>query len=278
MRPRPNFWNGKAALITGASSGIGEAAARKLARKGLIVLLTARRQDRLEGLAQDIIASGGQARVYQADLSLETERQRLFEQINADHPRLDVLINNAGLGWYGYTADMPWQTAQQLLAVNLEAVVQLTLLWLPRMCQTGWGRIVNIGSVVGSIPSQGVAVYAATKAFINAFTTAAYRELAGTDVKISVVRAGPIRTEFYESAAHRSDGLVIPVERLAISAERVADAVWRILNHPRRRIYVPLWLGVTPWVEAVFGGLMDRIGPLLLKRQSAGADSSGRRQ
>ncbi len=277
MQPRIT-WRGKIALITGASSGIGEATARRLATEGLVVLLTARRQERLEALAQEIQSTGGQAYIYPADLSLAEERQRLFERVNAEHPPVDVLVNNAGLGWYGYAADMPWQTAQQLLAVNLEAVVQLTLLWLPQMRARQQGRIINIGSVVGSIPSQGVAVYAATKAFVNAFTTAIYRELAGTAVKISVVRAGPIRTEFYESAAHRSDGLVIPVERLAISVERVAEAVWRVLRHPQRRVYVPVWLGITPWVETAFGWIMDRIGPLLLKHQRAGADSSGRRQ
>ena len=277
MQPRIT-WRGKIALITGASSGIGEATARRLAAEGLVVLLTARRQERLEALAQEIQSAGGQAHIYPADLSLVEERQRLFERVNAEQPPVDVLVNNAGLGWYGYAADMPWQTAQQLLAVNVEAVVQLTLLWLPQMRARRQGRIINIGSVVGSIPSQGVAVYAATKAFVNAFTTAIYRELAGTAVKISVVRAGPIRTEFYESAAHRSDGLVIPVERLAISVERVAEAVWRVLRHPQRRVYVPVWLGITPWVEAAFGWIMDRIGPLLLKHQRAGADSSGRRQ
>ena len=119
MQPRIT-WRGKIALITGASSGIGEATARRLATEGLVVLLTARRQERLEALAQEIQSAGGQAHIYPADLSLVEERQRLFERVNAEQPPVDVLVNNAGLGWYGYAADMPWQTAQQLLAVNVK--------------------------------------------------------------------------------------------------------------------------------------------------------------
>ena len=122
-------WKDKLAVITGASSGIGEATARKLAAQGLKVVLVARRADRLETLADEIRAEGGTARILPADLTQEAGRLRVCEEAGA----ADVLVNNAGLGWYGYGSDMSWKTAWEMLQVNVEAVVQLSLSFLPGM-------------------------------------------------------------------------------------------------------------------------------------------------
>ena len=258
-------WIGKTALITGASSGIGAAAARELASHGIRVILTARRVERLEILAKEICQSGGEAQIIVADLGKSEERRELFRKSLELTGSLDILINNAGLGWYGYAAEMPWETAQNILQVNLEATVELCLLALPAMQAKGKGHIINVGSVVGGIPSQGVAVYAATKAFLDAFTTSVYRELAGSQVRISVIRAGPVRTEFYDTAAENSNGLRIPVERFAVSDRLVARRIFTTLQRPSRYVYVPTWMAVAPAVEATFGWFMDRLGPLLLK-------------
>ena len=111
-------WRNKIAVITGASSGIGAATARKLASQGLRVILVARRQDRLEQLASDIHQLGGQAEIIAADLSQEAERQRVYSQVENEFGQVDVLVNNAGLGWYGYGTEMPWTIAYQILQVN----------------------------------------------------------------------------------------------------------------------------------------------------------------
>ncbi len=261
-------WQGKIAIITGASSGIGAATARKLAAQGLRVILVARRQERLEQLAGEIRLSGGQAEILAADLSQDAERQRVYAQVEAQYGHVDVLVNNAGLGWYGYGTEMPWTIASEILQVNIEAVVHFTLLCLNKMRSIGSGHIINIGSISGSLPSQGVAVYGATKSFLDNFTTALFRELTGTPLHISVVRAGPVFTEFDQNVASLNGGLHLPTERIGVSAETVAERVWRLLEHPRRVIYVPAWLGVTPYVEGAFGWLIDRLGPLLLKAQS----------
>jgi len=260
-------WVNKLAVITGASSGIGAAAARKLAQQGLKVVLVARRRHRLEEVAAQITQAGGQAVVIPADLTLDADRQRVFDQINHEHGSVDVLINNAGLGWYGYFTDMTWQTALEMLQVNISATVQFTLLFLKKMHERGTGHIINIGSVSGSLPSQGVAVYGATKSFLDNFTTALYRELTGTRLHVSVVRAGPVRTEFCEHAALQHNGMHVPTENTGVTAELVARRIWGLLHHPRRVIYVPQWLAITPLVETCFGWLIDRIGPLLLVRQ-----------
>jgi len=261
-------WINKIAVITGASSGIGAATARKLARQGLHVILVARRQDRLEHLADEIRISGGHAEIISADLSQEAERQRVYSQVETEYGQVDVLINNAGLGWYGFGTDMPWSIASEILQVNVAAAVHFTLLFLNKMRSLGSGHIINIGSISGSLPSQGVAVYGATKSFLDNFTTALYRELTGTHLHVSVVRAGPVLTEFGDTAANLEGGLHLPTERIGVPAESIANHVWRLLEHPRRVIYVPGWLIITPYIESTFGWLIDRLGPLLLRLQS----------
>lgn len=261
-------WQNKVAVVTGASSGIGAATARKLANQGLVVILVARREDRLRQLAAEIRQSGGRAEVITADLSQESECQRVYAQVEAEHGQADVLINNAGVGWYGYGTEMPWTIASEILQVNVNAAVHFTLLFLKKMRSLGSGHIINIGSISGSLPSQGVAVYGATKSFLDNFTTALYRELSGTKLHVSVVRAGPVQTEFSDTAASLEGGFHLPTERMGVSAETIADRVWNLLEHPRRVIYVPAWLRITPYIESSLGWLIDRLGPLLLRFQS----------
>ena len=256
-------WKGILAVITGASSGIGEAIARRLATQGLQVVLVARRRERLESLAGEINAAGGAARILTADLCCDADREYLCEQVGT----ADVLVNNAGLSWYGYGDQMNWKTALEMLQVNVEAVVQLSLAFLSKMRQRNRGHIINIGSISGSLPSQGIALYGATKSFLDNFTTALHRELTGTGVHVSVVRAGPVRTEFGEAALARHNGGHVPTEHIGVTAEQVADRIWNLIRRPRRILYIPGYLRIVPWLELSFGWIIDRIGPLLLKRQ-----------
>lgn len=262
-------WNNYIAVVTGASSGIGAATARRLAHEGMQVVLVSRRQDRLEKLAAEIRQEGGRAHVIAADLTHEIERTRVFDEVQLRFGKTDILINNAGMGWYGYGHEMSWKTAWEILQVNVEAVVQLTLGFLGGMRERNAGHIINIGSISGSLPSQGVALYGATKSFLDNFTTALYRELTGTRVHISVVRAGPVRTEFGEAALNLENGGHVPTEKVGITAEAVANRVWGLIRRPRRLIYVPDYLRFIPWVELTFGWIIDRVGPLLLKKRQA---------
>ncbi len=262
-------WKNKIAVVTGASSGIGAATANKLANKGLQVVLVARRLDRLKQLAGEIVLRGGKALVIAADLAQEDDRAGVFQEVTERFGSIDILVNNAGLGWYGYGDEMPWKTAWEMLQVNVEAVVQLSLSFLTRMRQCNSGHIINIGSISGSIPSQGIALYGATKSFLDNFTTALYRELTGTRVHVSVMRVGPVRTEFGKTALAQKNGGHIPTEKMGIKAELVATRIWDLIQHPRRLIYVPEYLRVVPWLELSFGWIIDRVGPLLLKRKRA---------
>ncbi len=266
MNTDVNDWNGKIAVVTGASSGIGAATAKRLARAGMQVVLVARRVNRLGDLAQEICDAGGVTHMIPADLTNEADRLTVFQQVTERFGNIDVLVNNAGLGWYGYGDKMSWRTAREMLQVNVEAVAHLTIEFLAKMRQRGSGHIINVGSISGSLPSQGIALYGATKSFLDNFTTALYRELTGTRVRISVVRAGPVRTEFGEMALTRENGGHVPTEHVGVTAEKVAERIWTLIRHPRRVIYVPGYLRLTPWAELAFGWIIDRVGPLLLKR------------
>ena len=254
----------KTSVVTGASSGIGAATAYHLARMGLRVTMVARRTERLLEVQAEIASAGGNAEVIAADLGDAAERERVFHQVGA----ADVLINNAGFGWYGYFDEMSWDTAREMLRINVEAAAHLTSLFLPGMKARRRGHIVNVGSISGSIPSQGIAMYAASKAFLDAFTTALHRETRGTGVQVSVVRAGTVKSEFFESAVSRENGRPVPTEGFGVTSEHVARRIWDVLQHPRRVVYVPRWLAVVPWVELGFGWAEDLIGPLLLKRNT----------
>ncbi len=261
-------FRGRLALITGASSGIGEAAALRLAREGLRLILVARRKERLAAVAERVEFAGGQAHVVVADLSNEAGRARVLEAARELGP-LDLLINNAGFGWYGYGSRMPLALAREMLALNVEAAVDLSLSLLPEMVARGNGHIINVSSIAANLPNQGIAMYAGTKSFLDSFTTALHRELRGTKVHASLVKPGPVRTEFFEATAGEESGRRIPAERFAISAEAVAERIWSLVRRPRRVVYVPRVLVLSQWVEPVVGWLIDRLGPLLLRRQPA---------
>lgn len=264
--------NGKLAVITGASSGIGEATARQLAGEGFRLVLVARRRERLEALLEEITHSRGEASALAANLADETEYQRVFDEVRVRHGPADILINNAGIGWYGFSSEMPWALARQMIGVNMIAVARLTLLFLADMRGRNRGHIINVGSIAGSIPSQGVALYSATKSFVDALTTSIYRELRGTRVRVSVVRAGAVATPFFD-AAERHNGLRVPVDWLAIRPEVVARRISQLIRKPTRIAYVPRVLAFVPWLELSLGWLMDRIGPQLLRYQMRRARS-----
>lgn len=259
------FFLNKTALITGASSGIGESVAKNLAHHGLKVILVARREDRLSKISKEIIDNGGNAVFYVADLSNESARLLLWKQLQDDNLVPDILVNNAGIGWYGYFHEMPWSPAKTLLHLNIDAMVHLSSLVIPSMLMRNYGHIINIGSISGRLPEQGIALYSSSKAFMDSFTTILFRELVGSKIHISVIRAGPLKTEFFDAARKIENGGSIPAEKLATSVSSVSTRVWKLLRNPRKVAYVPGWMFISPLLESLFGWAIDLAGPLLLK-------------
>jgi uncharacterized protein len=246
------------AVVTGASSGIGAATAQRLARDGATVALVARRGDRLAEVAARIAGAGGAAYAYPADLTDAGARTQVIERIAAQLGPIGVLVNNAGIGYYGAFSAMSWEDARAMIELNVAAPVHLSGLVLPQMVTASRGHIVNIGSGGAHVHFPGLAMYSATKAFLAAHSCAAYRELRRAGVHVSVVRAGDTRTEFFESMAKRS-GLAIPREPRKIPPERVADAVARVLRRPRRLVCVSRSMRLVAGVEQWLGWLLDRV-------------------
>lgn len=187
------------ALITGASSGIGAAFARRLARDRYELIIVARGRERLGELAEELrVAHGGEVEVLPADLTHAAEL-RVVEKVVADAD-LDLLVNNAGFGTVGAFAQLDAAKEEEEIRLNVIALTRLTRAALPGMIARRRGRVINVSSMAAFQPAPYNATYAATKAFVNSFTEALHEELRGTGVAVQALCPGLTRTEFQERA------------------------------------------------------------------------------
>ncbi len=213
------------ALVTGASSGIGAALARRLARDGRHLLLVARRRDRLETLAGELRAAHGvDAHVLAVDLAKPEGPAAVAREATSRGLAVDWLVNNAGFGTNGRFDRLPLEGELEEIRLNVEALVALTGLFVPAMVQRGRGAVLNVASVAGMFPSAYMATYAATKAFVISFSEAIATELRGTGVDVLCVCPGFTRTEFQDVA--QVDASKVP-SMAWMSAEEVADQAVR---------------------------------------------------
>ena len=215
------------ALITGASSGIGEELARVHAQAGGDLIIVARRRQRLEQLAEELTDAYGVAvHVMAADLAKPRAAQKLFTEIEARELEVDVLINNAGFGAFGAFHESELLREQGMMQVNMVALTELTYLLVQGMVQRGNGKILNVGSVAGFFPGPLQAVYFASKAYVNSFSQALAAELKGTGVTVTVLCPGPVATEFQET----SDMQHVKGFEFAASGESVARRGYKAMN------------------------------------------------
>jgi hypothetical protein len=213
------------ALVTGASSGIGEALARRIAATGRRLVLVARRADRLQEIASEIhVRHGVEAQVISADLGVPAARQALVDEIARRDLAVDWLVNNAGFGTNGRFHDLPVERELEEIRLNVEALVDLTGRFLPSMVARRRGAVVNVSSVAGYCPGPYTATYSATKAFVSSFSEAIAVETRGTGVDVLCVCPGFTRTEFQDRA--EIDTSALP-GFVWMSADKVADQVVR---------------------------------------------------
>jgi short-subunit dehydrogenase len=228
------------ALITGASSGIGAATAAALAAAGARVLLAGRDPARLADMAR---RTGGVA--LPADLATAEGPARLAEAAIRASDGIDILINNAGLGWSGPVSEISAETISELVTVNLTAAMELTRLLVPGMIQRRRGRLVFVSSIAGVTGVRGEAVYSATKAGLVAFAESLAYELAEHAVGVSVIIPGVIDTPFFDRRG-KAYGRARPAP---VPAERAAQAIVAALAHDRAVAYVPGWMRVPAWLH-----------------------------
>jgi short-subunit dehydrogenase len=241
---------GHVALVTGASSGIGAATAAALAHNGYQVIVHGRDENALSELASRI---GGIP--IAADLAQPDGARRLSEHALKVAGHVDVLVNNAGIGWEGSFSDMPSDIAERLQAVNLSAPIALTHALLPGMRERGHGRLVFVTSIAGRLGVGGESVYAATKAGLDCFAESLRMELRGSGVTVGVVVPGVVDTPFFE----RRGAPYTRQRPRPIPATAVADAVVRCVERGASEVYAPRWLRLPVAIRSVLPGSYRRL-------------------
>jgi uncharacterized protein len=239
-------------LVTGASSGIGADIARELADRGHGVTLTARREDRLQALAEELADKGVRAEAIAGDVTDPDSRAKLIAAIAERGLDVEVLVNNAGYGSGGLFQQLDGESEVRMVRTNCEAIIAFCAEYVPQMVERGRGAVLNVGSTAGFQPLPRQATYSGTKAFVNTFSEALSADLAGTGVSVTCLCPGPVETEFGEIAGLQEELLASPSWTRKTPRETAAAAVRGV--EKGRRV-------VTPGVAATVGAISGHYTP-----------------
>jgi short-subunit dehydrogenase len=242
---------GRVAIVTGASSGIGAAAARAFGRESMRVALFARRAGRLEQVAHEVRALGGRAIVVPGDVRDRASIDNLAARTLLEYGQIDVLFNNAGLGRLGWLEQIDPADVRLQIDVNLLGAIDAAQTVLPHMLRRRSGHIINMSSLAGLIASPAYSAYAATKFGLRGFTEALHREVAPWGVQVSGVYAAGVETEWGDRAGFRRRTGTRVARRLRMSAEHVAEAIVRLVKRPRRQVILPPIARLLVWIDRV---------------------------
>jgi short-subunit dehydrogenase len=235
-------------LITGASSGLGEAAARACARNGARLALAARREDRLRHLVEEFERVGTQSLAIRTDMR-DPEAIRAMATATLERwGRIDALVANAGVGYTSPVSELTEELLQEQVEVNLLGVIRSAQVVLPAMRTAGNGHILAVASVAAGCVMPGSAVYGATKAGVVAFCEGLRREVARHGIAVTAILPGYIATPMTE-------GHPFPMPPASV----VGDAVARLIRRPRRRVVIPAWYAPLMTINRVAPGLFDAI-------------------
>ncbi len=251
---------GKVVIVTGASSGIGDATARQFGREGARLILAARRVDRLETLAQEILAmgSGAETLVVQADLSRLDDIQSLIKQTMDKFGRIDVLVNNAGFGRLDWLENLdPVKDIQGQFDVNVMGVIQTTRQALPIMMKQRSGHIINMCSMAGLVATPTYTVYAACKHAVHGFSEALRREAKPWGIDVSMIYPGGVVTEFAAHAGIKRKTNASTPKSLLLTADQVGSAVVQLVRRPRAMWILPWAWSFTVWMNRNLNWLVD---------------------
>ena len=244
----------RTALITGASSGIGEAYATALAQQGLDLILVARSRDRLDNLARALAkAHGIKVAVIAADLQEPGCGAALAKEVSRRRLHADLVINNAGFGMAGAFAQNDPVRHQQMIALNVNAVVDIAHAFLPPMLERGSGALINVASLAGFQPTPYMTVYGATKAFVLSFSEGLWAECRGKGVRVLAVCPGPVDTPFFEATGKGASLRKTVPRGTMITATQVVAESLRALRQGRSF--------VIPGIASKAIGLLPRLLP-----------------
>jgi NADP-dependent 3-hydroxy acid dehydrogenase YdfG len=232
------------AIVTGASSGIGAATARELARRGAKVVLAARRVDELEAQVQAIRGARGEAVAIPTNVADSAQVTLLVERAMAAFGRVDVLVNNAGAGWLRPLASSSPDEVVGLLEVNLLGAMLLTRAVLPGMLERRHGAIISVGSLSGRVAME--PLYSATKYGLRGFSLALRRQVVGSGVSVSLVSPGNIETAMTKHVRARMP-----------KPDLVATTIADLVTHPRREVVIPRRHYAIAWLEQALPTMAD---------------------
>jgi short-subunit dehydrogenase len=249
---------GKVVIVTGASSGIGEATAREFGREGAKVVLAARRVDKLQTLAEEINKMGTESLVVQADLSKLEDIQSLVKQTLEKFNRIDILVNNAGFGRLDWLENLdPIKDIQAQIDVNVMGVIQTTRQVLPVMMKQRSGSIINMCSMAGLVATPTYTIYAASKHAVHGFSEALRREVKPWGIDVSLVYPGGVKTEFTAHAGIKRKTNAKTPDFMLLTAEQVGSAVVKLVRHPKRMWILPWLWSFTVFMNRFLPGLVD---------------------
>ena len=229
--------SGKTALVTGASSGIGEATALALAAEGAAVAISGRRTDRLEALARRIAAGGGTAKAITADVAAEDQAREMVAEANAALGRLDILVNNAGVMLLGPIAHADTEDWRRMIETNVLGLMYATHAALPLMRAQNSGHIVNISSVAGRTARAGSGVYNASKWGVGAFSESLRQEVCRDKIRVTIIEPGAVDTELtghITNAEAKQQAQDFYGSMTALQSEDIAAAIVYAVTQPPR--------------------------------------------
>lgn len=252
------FLRNEVVLITGGSSGIGKELALEAARRGAIVVVAARNKSALDEVAKKcLILSGRPAFAYELDVTSPDQIDAVLAKIQHEVGGIDVLINSAGLGDFLPVVKQPKVKMQEMVKVNLLALMYISRCVAKQMMDQGYGAIINMGSLDGKIPTPNSAVYSATKAGVIQFDNVLRMEVADYGVQVLTVNPGPIETPFFDKTAAGADYRAHLPQWMFISPEDLAKRIWNNVGYKTREINVPGYVAFLGWAYQVIPGLGD---------------------
>ncbi len=245
-------------IITGASSGIGEKTAITLANNGYRVVIAARRQNRLEEIAEQIRKMGGEVLPIQIDLSQVDQIRDLVERTRSVFGQIDILINNAGSARHLWLDEQSLEDdIQNQLQVNLIGMIQLTRLVIPDMVEAGSGQIIHISSIASWVGVPTYSIYNASKFGSRGFLASLRRELRGTGVIISEIFPGAVDTEFGQDPDVSWKTTTVTPKFAILSAQSVADKILDMIQMKRTRSVIPGFMWFAIWADAHIPGFIS---------------------
>ncbi|WP_088102386.1 SDR family NAD(P)-dependent oxidoreductase [Halalkalibacter urbisdiaboli] len=244
--------------ITGASSGLGRQLAIDLAKRGDIPVVFARNEAKLKELYDEIIAFGGKAFYAKLDVSKFETIEPVLKQMLTKVGGVDVLINNAGFAVFQHLKEASFLEAKEMFDVNVLGLIKVTQLMLPSMLEKESGHIINIASQAGKFPTPKASVYAATKHAVLGFTNSLRMELKHSNIKVSSVNPGPIRTPFF-TRADEGGSYAKNVEKWMLSPDYVSQQMIKLIDEPRRELNLPRWMDMGSRLYQLMPSVVEKI-------------------